>query len=90
MHYKWENSVCIVGLAGNVWSRSARRKHATPQQEPTQVEPLAEVKLGVRINVKEVHNGSQVDVEWRIGTDVLLFQSFCGRVKSIVQQGHPS
>ena len=89
MQYQWESSVCVVAFAGNVWSRSARRKQNTPQQEPMQEETRAEVKLGIRIKVKEVQDGSHVDVEWRIGTDVLLFQSVCGRLKSVVQQSHP-
>jgi len=51
-----------------------------------------ELRLGVRLGVTAAGNdASRVEVEWRIGTDVILFQSFCGRVKNVVQQqSHPS
>lgn len=49
-----------------------------------------QVRLGVRINIKDAQNGSQVTIEWRIGTDVMLFESFCGKIKGVVQQSHQS
>jgi hypothetical protein len=78
--YKWENNVGIGAVSGNVWSRAARRK----QQESSDID--MEIRLGFRITVVEVEDSkSRVDVEWRLGTDVVLFQSFCGKLKSIVQ-----
>jgi hypothetical protein len=44
-----------------------------------------EVKLGFRIHVTDKGDMSEVGIEWRIGTDVVLFESFCGKIKSIVQ-----
>jgi len=92
LQYTWENYLCIAAFAGNVWSRSARRKKTSPQEEPMQTEE--ELRLGVRLGVTAAgDDASQVEVEWRIGTDVILFHSFCGRVKSVVQrpqQSHPS
>ena len=78
--YKWENNVGIGAVAGNVWSRAARRK----QQESREID--WEIRLGFRITVVDVEvSTSRVDVEWRQGTDVVLFESFCGKLKSIVQ-----
>jgi hypothetical protein len=44
-----------------------------------------QVRLGFRINMTDMGGTSKVGIEWRIGTDVVLFESFCGKVKSIVQ-----
>jgi hypothetical protein len=44
-----------------------------------------EVKLGFRIHVMDKDDMSEVGIEWRIGTDVVLFESFCGKIKTIVQ-----
>ena len=78
--YKWENNVGIGAVAGNVWSRAARRK----QQESRETD--CEIRLGFRITVVDVEvSTSRVDFEWRQGTDVVLFESFCGKLKSIVQ-----
>ena len=76
--YIWEQDRCIGAVTGNVWSRSARRKG----QEGMETE---EVKLGFRIHVMDKGDMSEVGIEWRIGTDVVLFESFCGKIKSIVQ-----
>jgi len=46
-----------------------------------------EVRVGVRLGVTAAGGDtSQVEIEWRIGTDVILFHSFCGRVKNVVKQ----
>ena len=64
-----------------MWSRSARRK---TQDDTTMDEGI---KLGFRVSVKDVPNdASQVAIEWRIGTDVVIFESFSGKLKSIVQR----
>ena len=80
MQHAWGNQVGIVLVSGNVWSRSARRK--------TQVTTSTdETKLGFRLSAKVVSNHAcQVAIEWRIGTDFVTFQSFCGKVRSLVQQ----
>jgi hypothetical protein len=40
------------------------------------------------VSVKDGPNdASQVVIDWRIGTDVVLFESFSGKLKSVVQ-GH--
>ena len=80
--YKWENNVGIGAVSGNLWSRSARRKR---QESPSSTEENKDIRLGFRITVTEEDDAtSRVDVEWRIGTDVILFNSFCGKLKSIV------
>ena len=85
LQYTWENNVCIAAFAGNVWSRSARRKNISLQEEPMQLEE--EARVGVRLGVTAAGGDtSQVKIEWRIGTDVILFHSFCGRVKNVVLQ----
>ena len=80
--YQWQGDKCIGAVTGNVWSRSARRKAPT---KPTEREGEEEVKLGFRIQVKDMGTTAQVDVEWRWGRDVILFESFCGKIKGIVQ-----
>jgi hypothetical protein len=80
--YFWEGNIGIGSVTGNVWSRSARRKIEGS------IEDSEEVKLGFRINVIEKQEASQVEIEWIIGIDVVLFESFCGKVKTIVQQNH--
>ena len=82
MEYSWEGNIGIGSVTGNVWSRSARRKIQNS------IDDSEEIKLGFRINVIEKQEASQVEIEWRMGTDVVLFESFCGKVKSIVQQNH--
>jgi hypothetical protein len=80
MQYTWENNIAIGAVSGNVWSRSARRK----TRDTTVV---GGITLGFRISVKDVPNdASQVAVEWRIGTDVVLFESFGGKLKGIIQR----
>ena len=72
-------------MGGNVWSRSARRKGREQMQETKK-----EIQFGFRITVHdgigEEGEGSRVEIEWRMGVDVVLFESFNGKVKSIVQQ----
>lgn len=84
--YLWEGNIGIGSVAGNVWSRSARRN---TQDDSSRDSSKDAVKLGFRINVVEMRDDlSQVVIEWRIGVDVVLFESFCGKVKSIVQHSH--
>jgi hypothetical protein len=78
--YLWDGDCGVGAVAGNVWSRAARRKFQDLMN--------GDVKLGFRITVKNIEDSdmtSQVIIEWRIGTDVVLFQSFCGKLKTIVQ-----
>ena len=68
-------------MARNVWSRAARRK----QQESSN-DKDEEIRLGFRITIIDIDDSkSRVDVEWRMGIDIVLFESFCGKLKSIVQ-----
>ena len=79
--YRWENNTGIGAVAGNVWSRAARRKHQESSNDTDR-----EIRLGFRITVLDIDDSkSRVDVEWRMGIDVVLFESFCGKLKSIVQ-----
>jgi hypothetical protein len=74
---KWDGNCGVGAVAGNVWSRAARRR----PQETTD----GNIKLGFRISVQDTKMASTVAVEWRIGSDVVLFESFCGKVKTVVQ-----
>ena len=53
---------------------------------PAEQEVEEETKFGFRIQVRDMGMTAQVDIEWRWGRDVVLFESFCGKVKGIVQQ----
>jgi len=81
----WKDNKVIGIAAGNTWSRSARRKMALEVDD-------GEAALGFRITVVDKNDASQVSIEWRIGHDPILFESFCGKIKSVVQQkyGSPS
>jgi hypothetical protein len=79
IQYIWQDNIGIGSVTGNIWSRSARRKR---QEE---IEDKDEVRLGFRIRVNDEGDRTQVVIEWRIGTDVILFESFGGKIKSIVQ-----
>ena len=79
----WKDDKVIGIAAGNTWSRSARRK----MQEDVD---NGEAALGFRITVVDKEDRSQVSIEWRIGHDAILFESFCGKIKNVVQQKHPS
>ena len=92
----WEGEKCIGAVTGNAWSRSARRKIRTrnpsseetttkPTSEETTTNPTSEIQLGFRIQVREWGRMGRVEVEWRWGWDVVLFESFCGKVKGIIQ-----
>ena len=83
VQYEWKGDTGIGAIVGNVWSRSARRKVQSTSR--TQDE---DVKLGFRVQVKDMGQQAQVDVEWRLGVDAILFESLCGKLKSIVQQNH--
>ena len=84
VRYVWEGDTGIGTVTGNVWSRSARRKvQSTPTAGQGDEE---EVRLGFRVQVRDTGQEAQVDVEWRLGRDVILFESLCGKLKSIVQQ----
>lgn len=76
----WDENIGIGGVAENVWSRSARRRAQKTVSTNT------DAKLAFRISVKDMHDISEVAIEWRIGTDFLLFESFCGKVKSIIHR----
>lgn len=78
----WEGDTGIGAVTGNVWSRSARRKIKPESKE----EEGDEVRLGFRVQVRDTGQEAQVDVEWRSGRDGILFESLCGKLKSIVQQ----
>jgi len=45
----------------------------------------SDIKLAFRIHVRDINDASEVEIEWRIGEDIILFESFCGKLKSIVQ-----
>ena len=88
--YSWEGNIGIGSVPGNVWSRSARRKTTQDEHmEPEDADSEDVVKLGFRISVLEEKGETcRVTIEWRIGVEVVLFESFCGKVKSIVQRSH--
>jgi 23S rRNA (adenine1618-N6)-methyltransferase len=75
--YAWEGDIGIGAVTGNVWSRSVRRNPPTPSTE---------IKLAFRITVTDTNDTSTVTIEWRIGTDIILFESFCGKIKQVITQ----
>lgn len=77
--YIWEGNIGVGAVNGNVWSRAARRKGPASSD-------LDDIKLGFRITVRDTNDGSEISIEWRIGTDVILFESFCGKIKEIVRR----
>lgn len=75
--------------AENVWSRHARRKMKLAGEEgAAKLKGIpVQVALGVRVQIRLVRGeqpGEQVVkvlVRWIQGTDIVLFESFCGMVK---------
>jgi 23S rRNA (adenine1618-N6)-methyltransferase len=86
-----EERMAGVGLAAqNVWSRSARRKKKRDEEmkkadiaemdEGEDEEEDEKVALGFKIGVTE----QGVQVRWLQGTDQVLYESFCGMLKRVV------
>ena len=57
-----------------------------PTSQETTTNPSSEIQLGFRIQARDCGDMGRVEVEWRWGWDVVLFESFCGKVKGIIQQ----
>lgn len=74
LHYEWiESAGAVFGeVAGDVWSRSARRA-----AQRNALNLGEDVKLGFLIII----NTDNVVVSWTRGRDVVLFESFCGMLK---------
>jgi hypothetical protein len=70
-----------MGISAEQMGISAERIGTSAEQEAGE-----ETKFGFRIQVRDMGMTALVDIEWRWGTDVVLFESFCGKVKGIVQQ----
>lgn len=62
-----------------------RNNTPTAEQEEEE-EEREEMRLGFRIQVRDRGVMGLVEVEWRWGRDVVLFESFCGKMKGIIQQ----
>ena len=86
-----EERTAGIGLAAqNVWSRSARRKKKREEEikkvdvaemdEDEDEEEGEKVALGFKIGVTE----QNVRVRWLQGTDQVLYESFCGMLKRVV------
>ena len=88
-----EERTAGIGLAAqNVWSRSARRKKKREEEikkvdiaemdedEDEDEEEDEKVALGFKIGVTE----QDVQVRWLQGTDQVLYESFCGMLKRVV------
>lgn len=88
--WKWDSDsgVGVGFVARNTWSRAARRKGRSDEDERDQGDEMA---LGFRIYVKEVpadgerSSGTEVVVRWLKGGDSVLFESFCGMIKRKVE-----
>lgn len=86
MNWEWDAQKRTgLGFAkANVWSRSARRKKKTAEQEQTlsvreaDEDIDADAALGVRITLLD---DGQTLVRWLLGADAVLFESFCGMLK---------
>ncbi|KFY27689.1 hypothetical protein V493_03368 [Pseudogymnoascus sp. VKM F-4281 (FW-2241)] len=85
--WKWdgERGVGMGFVARNTWSRAARRKAGSIEEEGD------EMAFGFRIYVKEVPADArksaetEVVVRWLKGDDSVLFESFCGMIKRKVE-----
>ena len=94
LRWVWEEErMAGVGLAArNVWSRSARRQKKREEEmkkadiaemdedEDEYEEEDEKVALGFKIGVTE----QDVQVRWLQGTDQVLYESFCGMLKRVV------
>ncbi|PYH48897.1 DUF890 domain protein [Aspergillus saccharolyticus JOP 1030-1] len=87
IQWHWsKNSATGVGFAmQNVWSRQARRKlrHPDAMTDQPQVEE-SKATLGFKVQLKrEIDDAKMVKVviRWVKGTDIVLFESFCGMLK---------
>ena len=77
----------------NVWSRVARRKHlreskaAGINQDPEDNEDEEEERkpaLGIKVSLRAGKGGEgvEVTVRWLVGRESVLFESFCGMLRS--------
>jgi 23S rRNA (adenine1618-N6)-methyltransferase len=80
-----------IGFAKeNVWSRSARRQKARSGHSAANYnnsdedEGEEKPRLGFKIEMKPTQDakGIQVLIRWILGTDTVMFESFCGMLKS--------
>lgn len=72
---------------GNVWGRSARRKKKTEHRSDKAEEEASNdaMVFGFQISVEEENDKTMVLVKWIKGHDSVLFESFCGMIKRIVE-----
>ncbi|OBT43471.1 hypothetical protein VE00_06156 [Pseudogymnoascus sp. WSF 3629] len=85
--WKWDadSGVGVGFVARNTWSRAARRKGGSVEEEGD------EMAFGFRIYVREVSGEgekpaeTEVVVRWLKGDDSVLFESFCGMIKRKVE-----
>jgi len=77
----WSGNACVGMAVRNTWSRAARRRRGGQMYDTSTENPL-----GFRITVQDnSRGGSEVTVEWRVGLDKIMFESFCGKVKRTIQ-----
>lgn len=85
--WKWDadSGVGVGFVARNTWSRAARRKGGSVEEEGD------EMAFGFRIYVREVPGegerpaATEGVVRWLKGDDSVLFESFCGMIKRKVE-----
>ena len=90
LELQWQYNAALhqgIGFAnGNVWSRAARRSkrsqvdagRAGHLDKPPEDDDQA---LGFRLSLQERDNGAVVDVRWLLGTNSVLYESFCGMLR---------
>lgn len=94
MSWKWDQySTRGVGFAmDNVWSRQARRKRQRMLAETGAEEDVAQsidesrATLGIAVHVRQTGiENVDVIVRWIKGFDSVLFESFCGMFKRLIE-----
>ncbi|RKF84051.1 U6 small nuclear RNA -methyltransferase [Golovinomyces cichoracearum] len=74
----------------DVWSRAARRKYVTHgQQRKDHCVDIRNMSFGFEVLVQKSSvdtNFNQVTIRWTKGHDAVIFESFCGMLKSVMDK----
>jgi 23S rRNA (adenine1618-N6)-methyltransferase len=83
----WKASISIgVGFSEKaVWSRASRRQVARRQGDAMEENDEPEMAFGFKVHVEGNpggESGVRVTIRWLKGHDTVIFESFCGMMKS--------
>ena len=78
--------VALGKVTENVWSRAARRRRqqggASNRIPEEQEEPAMMFKVTVGMDIRdEGGTDAEITIRWMMGTDSVLFESFCGMLR---------